>query len=60
MNSCTNVNGEEDLIQKTNLENNNLNSSNKSYNLEVENLAKKIVIASSKIMLDDYIIETNE
>ncbi len=60
MNSCTNANGEEDLVQKTNLENNNLNSPNKSYNLEVENLAKKIVIASSKIMLDDYIIETNE
>lgn len=60
MNSCTNANGEEDLVQKTNLENNNLNSPNKSYNLEVENLAKKIIIASSKIMLDDYIIETNE
>lgn len=60
MNSCTNANGEEDLVQRTNLENNNLNSSSKSYNLEIENLAKKIVIASSKIMLDEYLITTNE
>ncbi|AKK74089.1 hypothetical protein OK18_17045 [Chryseobacterium gallinarum] len=59
MNSCTNTNGEEDLVQKVNVEN-HLNSSNKLYNQEVENLAKEIVLASSKIMLDDYIIETNE
>ncbi|MFY1047212.1 hypothetical protein [Chryseobacterium sp. GP-SGM7] len=60
VNSCTNTDGYDDLGQRSNIENNNLNSTNKSYSLEIENLAKKIVLASSKIKLNEDLILKNE